>query len=66
MANTECEQVCRSAYAQTVARLNDTLFENFILAGSDESKKEQAKTYFNNGMKIAEEVKKICLTQCGS
>ncbi|MDZ4877276.1 MAG: hypothetical protein CLLPBCKN_006711 [Chroococcidiopsis cubana SAG 39.79] len=69
MANTECEQACRSAYTQSVqsvARLSDTLFENIVLAKDDESKKAQAKTYFNNGMKIAEEVRKTCLAQCGS
>ncbi len=65
MANSECKQACLSAYEQTIARLNATLFENLILAENNQAKINQAQAHFRNGMKLAQQAKDICQAQCG-
>jgi len=63
MHNSENEAICHASYKKTVERLNDTLFENLVLADGDEGLEQKAREKYRKGKRLAQKTLKICLEE---
>ena len=63
MNNHENKDICQTSYERNLERLNNTLFENLILADGDEQLEQRAKERYKKGVEFAKKTLKICLEE---
>ena len=63
MDNLKPEEICQTTYKKTIERLNETLFENLVLADGDDQLEKQARERYKKGLQLAKKFLKICLEE---
>lgn len=63
MNNRENKDICQTSYEKNLERLNNTLFENLILADGDEQLEQRARERYKKGVEFAKKTLKICLEE---
>ncbi len=64
MADTDCTQACRAAFSASVGKLCANLLDQLSAAATDEER-QKSRERFAAGMKLAKEVRDLCLRECG-